>query len=324
MNDREYALLSKQNKLLSVMIIMNILFVLMIFYLLVRDKDEPLQTNSSEPAVTRQEDEKTGTNPVTVNPVVDAAHISETVTANVKKGAASNASKAIPEFVDTVMAATDTKPDNDASAKNLEQEPVNTVTVSYDGKLVRMEETDSEGNQLITISKSLDDIGELSSDDASYVKALEELKQGARSQIIMSKATAKEAATYEVKEVSEERSVDYFNKVDVSKNTTQQNDEEPSLAAQIAQIVSEPESTTATEEIISEKQEDSYIQTLKAESIERANEMRTVKIIKGDTLWVLAERAYGSGYEYPRIFEANPHLIDPDRLEIGDLLRVPL
>jgi len=52
--------------------------------------------------------------------------------------------------------------------------------------------------------------------------------------------------------------------------------------------------------------------------------MRTITVKRGDSLWKLAVRAYGSGYEYPRIYKANPHLTNPDLIREGEVLRVPL
>lgn len=47
---------------------------------------------------------------------------------------------------------------------------------------------------------------------------------------------------------------------------------------------------------------------------------------KGDTLWAIAEKAYGKGKgpEYNRIFEANkPMLKHPDKIYPGQVLRIP-
>ncbi|WP_424196504.1 peptidoglycan-binding protein LysM [Ampullimonas aquatilis] len=45
---------------------------------------------------------------------------------------------------------------------------------------------------------------------------------------------------------------------------------------------------------------------------------------KGDTLWAVAEKAYGKGSEYNRIFEANrPMLSHPDKIYPGQKLRIP-
>jgi nucleoid-associated protein YgaU len=45
---------------------------------------------------------------------------------------------------------------------------------------------------------------------------------------------------------------------------------------------------------------------------------------KGDTLWKVAEKAYGNGAKYQAIFEANkPMLSDPDKIYPGQVLRIP-
>lgn len=45
---------------------------------------------------------------------------------------------------------------------------------------------------------------------------------------------------------------------------------------------------------------------------------------KGDTLWAIAEKAYGNGSKYNLIFEANtPMLTHPDKIYPGQVLRIP-
>ena len=45
---------------------------------------------------------------------------------------------------------------------------------------------------------------------------------------------------------------------------------------------------------------------------------------KGDTLWAIAEKAYGNGAKYEAIFEANkPMLTHPDKIYPGQVLRIP-
>ena len=47
-------------------------------------------------------------------------------------------------------------------------------------------------------------------------------------------------------------------------------------------------------------------------------------IEKGDTLWKVAEKAYGSGAKYQKIFEANREVIkDPDKIFPGQKIRIP-
>ena len=51
-----------------------------------------------------------------------------------------------------------------------------------------------------------------------------------------------------------------------------------------------------------------------------------VTVAKGDTLWKIAEKAYGKGKggEYNKIFEANkPMLTHPDKIYPGQVLRIP-
>jgi len=47
-------------------------------------------------------------------------------------------------------------------------------------------------------------------------------------------------------------------------------------------------------------------------------------VVKGDSLWKIAEKTLGSGARYPEIFEANrPMLSDPDKIYPGQMLRIP-
>jgi len=46
------------------------------------------------------------------------------------------------------------------------------------------------------------------------------------------------------------------------------------------------------------------------------------RVRPGESLFAIAERAYGNGLEWPRIWEANPWL-DPDHLRAGEILYVP-
>ncbi|MDR2208310.1 MAG: peptidoglycan-binding protein LysM [Azoarcus sp.] len=68
--------------------------------------------------------------------------------------------------------------------------------------------------------------------------------------------------------------------------------------------------------------------------IEKVDDAMTVKktepeakwhtVVKGDTLWAIAEKFYGKGNEYNRIFEANrPMLTHPDKIYPGQMLRIP-
>jgi nucleoid-associated protein YgaU len=47
-------------------------------------------------------------------------------------------------------------------------------------------------------------------------------------------------------------------------------------------------------------------------------------VVKGDSLWKIAEKTLGKGARYNEIFEANrPMLKDPDKIYPGQVLRIP-
>ncbi len=48
------------------------------------------------------------------------------------------------------------------------------------------------------------------------------------------------------------------------------------------------------------------------------------EVKKGDTLWKIAKEVYGDGSLYPDIFKANQDtLSDPDKIQVGQKLRIP-
>ena len=48
------------------------------------------------------------------------------------------------------------------------------------------------------------------------------------------------------------------------------------------------------------------------------------EVVKGETLWKIAERYYGDGNLYMKIFEANRSILkDPNMIKIGQKLRIP-
>lgn len=57
---------------------------------------------------------------------------------------------------------------------------------------------------------------------------------------------------------------------------------------------------------------------------EDGNGERTYTVVSGDTLWKIAERMYGNGSHYMKIFEANSGLLEhPDRIFPGQKLVIP-
>lgn len=48
------------------------------------------------------------------------------------------------------------------------------------------------------------------------------------------------------------------------------------------------------------------------------------EVVKGDTLWKIADKYYGDGSLYKDIFEANKDILkDPNMIKIGQKLRIP-
>ena len=73
------------------------------------------------------------------------------------------------------------------------------------------------------------------------------------------------------------------------------------------------------------QQDESYLESLTPIEAERSNETRWVTVRTGDTLYEIAQRVYNNGDLYYKIFKANPQVLDnPDRIEAGQRLRVPL
>lgn len=66
----------------------------------------------------------------------------------------------------------------------------------------------------------------------------------------------------------------------------------------------------------------SYTKPLEVESKVRQNAVRSITIRKGETLWGIAQRAYGNGSQYKKIIEANPQ-ININLLQEGQVIRVP-
>jgi len=53
-------------------------------------------------------------------------------------------------------------------------------------------------------------------------------------------------------------------------------------------------------------------------------EDRTYTVVSGDTLWKIAERMYGNGSQYMKIYEANTDILEhPDRIFPGQKLVIP-
>ena len=200
-----------------------------------------------------------------------------------------------------------------------------TIDVYYDGSLAQIIETDEDGNKVISISNDLKEVEKLSESDESYLAEYRKMKAGKIVHMSMYKVTQEQAKSSKIQPIITEEAVDYFNKVDISEQRSQPAERSAplSLAQKISMLVSDDVAETAGVTVNNTNQ-DEFIASLQTGSEERSNETRIITVKLGDSLWKIAVRAYGSGYEFPRIYKANPHIKNPNLIRIGEKLRVPL
>lgn len=111
---------------------------------------------------------------------------------------------------------------------------------------------------------------------------------------------------------SNKEKIDVYNKVNVQNSSG--TDDLSQLSNQIKNLIDEE---------ITIKDSATYTNSLDKEVDVRQNEMRIMVVRAGDTLGKLAKRAYGDARESKRIYEANPEITRPDRIYIGQKLRIP-
>ena len=110
------------------------------------------------------------------------------------------------------------------------------------------------------------------------------------------------------------KKIDVYNKVNVQKVSGQ--DALSQLSAQINSVINEGAVHTTSKA-------SNYTANITKEVEIRKNEMRIIVVRKGDTLGKIAQRAYGNVMDYKRIYRANPEVNRPDRIYVGQKLRIP-
>ncbi len=174
------------------------------------------------------------------------------------------------------------------------------------------------------IEQSLRALRKLAREDVEYLEQYKQMKTAdqPRSVASISPEQARQARASD----KPAGNSNAFNKVDVSRAyASRAVTRSQQLAQRIRALLVEQQTRPGKDnsQVIS-KLEKTYIASLKPAAGERRNAMRTIRVRRGDTLWKISQRAYGTGFAYKRIFEANPHLTSPDDITTGEILRVPL
>jgi len=111
---------------------------------------------------------------------------------------------------------------------------------------------------------------------------------------------------------NDKKQIDIYNKVNVQDDSG--SDALSQLSNQINLVMAES---------VNKDKAENYTKSLKSEVSVRTNEMRIIVVKKGDTLGRISKRAYGNAMEYKKIYKANPEVTRPDRIYIGQKLRIP-
>jgi len=169
-------------------------------------------------------------------------------------------------------------------------------------------------------SKKLEDVKSLDElSDIEYVVQYQKTKNDIQPERNISN---KDVTTVRVVKNTGQSETNEFNKIDVSglKNRAEMFN---NITTRITSLMLEDRSSNDTVSV-KPKEWDNYLDAIESAGVERKNEMRTIRIKEGESLWEIAVRAYGNGFLYTKIFEANPQLKNPDLIVAGQMLRVPL
>jgi len=162
--------------------------------------------------------------------------------------------------------------------------------------------------------KSLDELS-----DIEYVVQYQKTKNDIQPERNISN---KDVTTVRVVKNTGQSETNEFNKIDVSglKNRAEMFN---NITTRITSLMMEDRASNDAGSV-KPKAWNNYLDAIKSAGVERKNEMRTIRIKEGESLWEIAVRAYGNGFLYTKIFEANPQLTNPDLIVAGQMLRVPL
>jgi len=181
-------------------------------------------------------------------------------------------------------------------------------------------ETTSDTDNTASKQTEAQTVKETKAADSTYVQALDALQD----------------KTAEAEAIPEK--TDRQNKVEVTETaSTEDNSENAALKSQLANAIGElvamQQRLAALEEKLANPEEKKpatsrenlLVAALQSEAKQHESESRTIEVLPGDSLWLIAARVYGTGFDYHRIQAANPEIIkNPNLIEAGQVLRVPL
>jgi len=234
-------------------------------------------------------------------PLVEKEKSTEVKTTVVKTKEIAKAPKEIvPKTVNNEQSALTSEVTKAVSAQGkMSPEEIASIVVAVMQKMNQEKSTNTSSDSVVTKEDSLliDKLSdsEVDSVSADLIKELENIDISENTKIDNS-----------------EKQIDVYNKVKVEE--TAGKDTLSKLSKEINSVISEG---------INKDKAANYTKSLKSEVTVRTNEMRIIVVKKGDTLGKIAKRAYGNAMSYQKIYKANPEVTRPDRIYIGQKLRIP-
>ncbi|PCJ84336.1 MAG: hypothetical protein COA54_13875 [Thiotrichaceae bacterium] len=209
---------------------------------------------------------------------------------------------------------------NRSEAKSIQQTPLLKTKTMTIAEAITQEVKSANLESVIQAHSNSSDTGTLS--DKAYIGAYKKMENNQKPKLSYSE---KEVITVKAANLSgntQANDNNNLNIVDVSQLKISSGTGQ-SLTQQVSSLVSESTSKNTSASKKNSGLQD-YLKKLNTEGEKRKNEMRTIKVKRGETLWRISIRAYGTGFKYKKIFKANPHLTSPDSITTGEILRVPL
>jgi hypothetical protein len=187
----------------------------------------------------------------------------------------------------------------------------NEVHTDKQQKMYTQEQVEDMVKILMAKMQSTSKPAELEDDGNNLAQSLNNIQVDQINDLVVNNLDA--ADTNKVVNTSSNDKVDRYNKVTLDNTNSNLND----LASQINSTINDLDQTNS--------KESEYTQSISNELSTRENEMRVIVVREGESLSLIAKRAYGNAMDYPILMKANPDLLkNPNRIYVGQRLRAPL